>query len=171
MAVVAWMPGQGERRVLEQQAASPSLCALPPSPQASHPPAPPSSGGVRTGGYPKCSPLPGPLGFQRGGDWDMLWSPARTALKAVPELKPGQLVSALPGMMSITKKVGPGAGAVLLGGPGWARALPGLIALRPLAPPVQPGSGTSHAFLECMSWGLSGYATGSGCWAPELVAA
>ncbi|KAI8474298.1 MAG: tubulin-tyrosine ligase family-domain-containing protein [Monoraphidium minutum] len=62
------------------------------------------AGGVRTGGYPKCSPLPGPLGHQRAGDWDMLWSPARTALKALPALKPGQLVSALPGMMSITKK-------------------------------------------------------------------
>jgi hypothetical protein len=63
------------------------------------------AGGVRTGGYPKCSPLPGPLGFQRPADWDVLWSPARTALKALPAVKPGQLVSALPGMMSITKKV------------------------------------------------------------------
>ena len=62
------------------------------------------AGGVRTGGYPKCSPLPGPLGHQRGGDWDFLWSPARTALMAVPGLKPGQLVSALPGMTSLTKK-------------------------------------------------------------------
>jgi hypothetical protein len=69
-------------------------------------------GGVRTGGYPKAAPLPGPLGFQRPGDWDFLWSPARTALKAVPSLKPGQLVSALPGMMSITKKVGWGWGFV-----------------------------------------------------------
>jgi hypothetical protein len=62
------------------------------------------AGGARTGGYPKCSPLPGPLGHQRPSDWDLLWSPARTALKAVPALKLGQLVSALPGMMSITKK-------------------------------------------------------------------
>lgn len=68
-----------------------------------------SAGGVRTGGYPKTAPLPpsfnAPLGFQRPGDWDLLWSPARTALKAVPNLRAGQLVSAVPGMYSLTKKV------------------------------------------------------------------
>jgi len=81
------------------------------------------AGGVRTGGYPKCSPLPGPLGFQRVGEWDFLWSPARTALKALSAVKPGQLVSALPGMMSITKKVRPGAGEWgRLGGLGGCRS-------------------------------------------------
>lgn len=64
-----------------------------------------STGGVRTGGYPKTAPVSGPLGFQRPGDWDLLWSPARSALKAVPNLKAGQLVSAVPGMYSLTKKV------------------------------------------------------------------
>ncbi len=63
-----------------------------------------SAGGVRTGGYPKASPVPGPLGCQRPGDWDLLWSPARLALKAIPA-RPGQLVSAVPGMMSLTRKV------------------------------------------------------------------
>jgi hypothetical protein len=63
------------------------------------------AGGVRTGGYPKTAPVSGPLGFQRPGDWDLLWSPARTALKAVPTLRAGQLVSAVPGMYSLTKKV------------------------------------------------------------------
>jgi hypothetical protein len=62
-------------------------------------------GGVRTGGYPKAAPISGPLGCQRLSDWDMLWSPARSALRAVPLLKPGQLVSAVPGMYSLTKKV------------------------------------------------------------------
>ncbi|GLI61494.1 hypothetical protein VaNZ11_003822 [Volvox africanus] len=61
-------------------------------------------GGVRTGGYPKTAPIPGPLGWQRPGDWDFLWAPARLALRAIPHLKPGQLVSACPGLMSITKK-------------------------------------------------------------------
>jgi hypothetical protein len=36
---------------------------------------------------------------------DMLWAPARLALKAVPGLKAGQLVSAMPGLMSLTRKV------------------------------------------------------------------
>lgn len=63
-----------------------------------------AAGGVRTGGYPKTAPVSGPLGFQRPGDWDLLWSPARTALKAVPTLRAGQLVSAVPGMYSLTKK-------------------------------------------------------------------
>lgn len=63
------------------------------------------AGGVRTGGYPKAAPISGPLGCQRLSDWDMLWSPARSALRAVPFLKPGQLVSAVPGMYSLTKKV------------------------------------------------------------------
>lgn len=63
-------------------------------------------GGVRTGGYPKAAPMPGPLGCQRPTDWDFLWAPARLALKALPFVKPGQLVSACPGLMSITKKVG-----------------------------------------------------------------
>jgi hypothetical protein len=67
------------------------------------------AGGVRIGGYPKSAPTPGPLGWQRPGDWDFLWAPARLALKAVEHLKPGQLVSAVPGLMSITKKVGKGA--------------------------------------------------------------
>jgi len=62
-------------------------------------------GGVRTGGYPKTAPVCGPLGFQRPADWDLLWSPARSALKAVPVVKAGQLVSAVPGMYSLTKKV------------------------------------------------------------------
>lgn len=62
-------------------------------------------GGVRIGGYPKAAPVAGPLGWQRPGDWDFLWAPARLALKAIPHLKPGQLVSACPGLMSITKKV------------------------------------------------------------------
>eukprot|EP00878_Enallax_costatus_P046105 GHUV01055702.1.p1 GENE.GHUV01055702.1~~GHUV01055702.1.p1 ORF type:complete len:305 (+),score=72.81 GHUV01055702.1:192-1106(+) len=62
------------------------------------------AGGVRTGGYPKAAPVPGPLGFQRHGDWDMLWSPARSALKAMPLLKAGQLISAVPGMYCLTKK-------------------------------------------------------------------
>lgn len=93
------------------------------------PPSPPhalqalfDAGGVRTGGHPKCAPLPGPLGFQRPSDWDLLWSPARTALKALPAVKPGQLVSALPGMMSVTKKVG--GVSVCEGGrePGWVGA-------------------------------------------------
>ncbi|KAG2433886.1 hypothetical protein HXX76_008239 [Chlamydomonas incerta] len=61
-------------------------------------------GGVRIGGYPKSAPVAGPLGWQRPGDWDFLWAPARLALKAIPHLKPGQLVSACPGLMSITKK-------------------------------------------------------------------
>ncbi|EFJ42490.1 tubulin tyrosine ligase TtlE [Volvox carteri f. nagariensis] len=60
--------------------------------------------GIRIGGYPKSAPIPGPLGWQRPGDWDFLWAPARLALKAIPHLKPGQLVSACPGLMSITKK-------------------------------------------------------------------
>jgi hypothetical protein len=64
-------------------------------------------GGVRTGGYPKTAPVSGPLGFQRPSDWDLLWSPARSALKAVPSLKAGQLVSAVPGLYSLTKKVTP----------------------------------------------------------------
>eukprot|EP00877_Chromochloris_zofingiensis_P003213 jgi/Chrzof1/12893/Cz07g11100.t1 len=63
-----------------------------------------AAGGVRTGGYPKAAPIPGPLGFQRSSDWDLLWSPARTALKAIPTVKPGQLISAMPGMFSLTKK-------------------------------------------------------------------
>ncbi len=63
------------------------------------------AGGVRTGGYPKAAPIPGPLGFQRPGDWDLLWSPARLALKALPYVKPWQLVSACPGLMSLTRKV------------------------------------------------------------------
>lgn len=42
------------------------------------------AGGVRTGGYPKAAPLPGPLGAQRMTDWDLLWSPAKTALKGKP---------------------------------------------------------------------------------------
>jgi hypothetical protein len=63
------------------------------------------AGGVRTGGYPKTAPISGPLGFQRPADWDLLWSPARSALKAVPILKAGQLVSAVPGLYSLTKKV------------------------------------------------------------------
>lgn len=63
-----------------------------------------AAGGVRTGGYPKAAPISGPLGCQRLSDWDMLWSPARSALRAVPFLKPGQLVSAVPGMYSLTKK-------------------------------------------------------------------
>ena len=62
-----------------------------------------ATGGVRTGGYPKAAPIPGPLGCQRPGDWDLLWSPARLALKALPA-QPGQLVSAVPGMMSLTRK-------------------------------------------------------------------
>lgn len=66
-------------------------------------------GGVRTGGYPKTAPVSGPLGFQRPSDWDLLWSPARSALKAVPTLKAGQLVSAVPGLYSLTKKVRPAA--------------------------------------------------------------
>ncbi|GAX74824.1 hypothetical protein CEUSTIGMA_g2271.t1 [Chlamydomonas eustigma] len=61
------------------------------------------AGGVRIGGYPKASPIPGPLGFQRPEDWDFLWAPARLALKALPA-RPGQLVSACPGMMSLTRK-------------------------------------------------------------------
>lgn len=67
------------------------------------------AGGIRTGGYPKSSPIPGPLGHTRPGDWDFLWTPARLALKAVPSLRPGQLVSACPGLMSVTKKVSQGA--------------------------------------------------------------
>lgn len=67
------------------------------------------AGGVRTGGYPKTAPVSGPLGFQRPSDWDLLWSPARSALKAVPTLKAGQLVSAVPGLYSLTKKVRPAA--------------------------------------------------------------
>eukprot|EP00983_Pelagomonas_calceolata_P039596 1137241-Pelagomonas_calceolata.AAC.1 len=39
------------------------------------------TGGVRTGGYPKAAPVPGPLGFDRTSEWDLLWSPARLALK------------------------------------------------------------------------------------------
>ncbi|KAG1679275.1 hypothetical protein FOA52_009305 [Chlamydomonas sp. UWO 241] len=62
------------------------------------------AGGVRTGGYPKAAPVPGPLGYQRPADWDILWSPARLALKALPSIKPGQLVSACPGLMSLTRK-------------------------------------------------------------------
>ena len=61
-------------------------------------------GGIRTGGWPKTSPTPGPLGYQRSSDWDMLWSPARLALKALPYVRDGQLVSAFPGLMSLTKK-------------------------------------------------------------------
>jgi hypothetical protein len=38
-------------------------------------------------------------------EWDLLWTPARLALKAVQALKPGQLVSACPGLMSLTRKV------------------------------------------------------------------
>lgn len=74
------------------------------------PPLRATTGGVRTGGYPKAAPVPGPLGFQRLSDWDLLWSPARTALKAAPVVKPGQLISAMPGMYCLTKKVGPAAG-------------------------------------------------------------
>ena len=74
-----------------------------------------STGGVRTGGYPKAAPIPGPLGYQRGSDWDLLWSPARTALKAAPALKPGQLVSAIPGMFCLTKKVREGCDGCLAG--------------------------------------------------------
>jgi hypothetical protein len=48
-------------------------------------------GGIRTGGWPKASPIPGPLGWQRPGDWDMLWSPARTALRAASGVRPGQV--------------------------------------------------------------------------------
>lgn len=64
-----------------------------------------AAGGVRTGGYPKTAPVVGPLGYQRPTDWDLLWSPARSALRAVPTVKAGQLVSAVPGMYSLTKKV------------------------------------------------------------------
>ncbi|KAL6752058.1 tubulin-tyrosine ligase family-domain-containing protein [Haematococcus lacustris] len=63
-----------------------------------------SQGGVRTGGYPKAAPVPGPLGWQRPTDWDLLWSPARVALQAAPGLQPGQLISAMPGLMSLTRK-------------------------------------------------------------------
>lgn len=48
-----------------------------------------AAGGVRTGGHPKVSPLPGPLGWQRPMDWDLLWGPSRIALKALPRLQPG----------------------------------------------------------------------------------
>lgn len=65
----------------------------------------PCTGGVRTGGYPKAAPVAGPLGCQRPNDWDLLWSPARSALKSVPLLKAGQLISAVPGMYCLTKKV------------------------------------------------------------------
>jgi hypothetical protein len=63
-------------------------------------------GGVRTGGHPKRSPVPGPLGWSRPGEWDLLWSPARTALQCVEarRLRSGQLCSALPGMAAITRK-------------------------------------------------------------------
>lgn len=63
-----------------------------------------ASGGIRTGGWPKASPIPGPLGYQRPSDWDFLWSPARLALKSLPLVREGQLVSAFPGLMSLTKK-------------------------------------------------------------------
>jgi hypothetical protein len=63
-------------------------------------------GGVRTGGHPKRSPVPGPLGWSRPGEWDLLWSPARTALQCAEarRLRSGQLCSALPGMAAITRK-------------------------------------------------------------------
>ena len=54
----------------------------------------------------QAAPIPGPLGCQRPSDWDLLWSPARLALKALP-VKPGQLISAVPGLMSVTRKVRP----------------------------------------------------------------
>lgn len=62
------------------------------------------AGGVRTGGYPKAAPVPGPLGSDRMDDWDMLWSPGRSALGAAPKLRTGQLLPCVPGLASITRK-------------------------------------------------------------------
>jgi hypothetical protein len=37
-------------------------------------------------------------------EWDLLWSPSGSALKAAEHMRPGQLLCTLPGMFSITKK-------------------------------------------------------------------
>ncbi|KAG1663563.1 hypothetical protein FOA52_013183, partial [Chlamydomonas sp. UWO 241] len=64
-----------------------------------------AAGGRRTGGNLKAAPTLGPLGWQRKAEWDILWSPASTAQKALEGgLLPGQLASAVPGTQSVCKK-------------------------------------------------------------------
>jgi len=41
------------------------------------------------GGIPKTTSVCGPVNFQRPAGWDLLWSPARSSLKAVPNVKAG----------------------------------------------------------------------------------
>lgn len=55
----------------------------------------------------QAAPCAGPLGYTRSSDWDLLWSPARLALKAAAGgvVRAGQLISAYPGLMSLTRKV------------------------------------------------------------------
>lgn len=84
------------------------------------------AGGVRTGGNLKEASTPGPLGWQRPADWDLLWSPSASALKAADKIHAGQLICTVPGMHSITKKkklpitlreVWRGSGVLVIGGP------------------------------------------------------
>ncbi|GLC40289.1 Tubulin polyglutamylase ttll5 [Pleodorina starrii] len=64
-----------------------------------------AAGGRRTGGHEKSDPSHGPLGWQRLGSWDVLWSPASTALQAASQgLRRHQLVCALPGSQSLSRK-------------------------------------------------------------------
>ncbi|GLI59600.1 hypothetical protein VaNZ11_001529, partial [Volvox africanus] len=64
-----------------------------------------SAGGIRTGGHMKSDPTHGPLGWQRMGSWDVLWSPSSTALQAASKgLRRHQLVCAVPGSQSLTRK-------------------------------------------------------------------
>ena len=39
------------------------------------------AGGQRMGGNIKSDPTPGPMGWQRKEEWDVLWSPASTSHK------------------------------------------------------------------------------------------
>jgi hypothetical protein len=62
-------------------------------------------GGKRIGGNIKSDVSIGPMGWQRMEEWDLLWSPASTAHKALEMgLRPGQLCNAMPGTQSICRK-------------------------------------------------------------------
>lgn len=63
-----------------------------------------NAGGRRMGGHIKSAPTQGPLGYHKIGEWDFLWSPSSSALKAAPHIQPHQLICTVPGMFSITKK-------------------------------------------------------------------
>ncbi|GFR42134.1 hypothetical protein Agub_g2980, partial [Astrephomene gubernaculifera] len=64
-----------------------------------------AAGGQRAGGHAKEHPERGPLGWQRLGRWEVLWSPASTAMQAAEQgPSPRQLLSAVPGTRSLSGK-------------------------------------------------------------------